>query len=68
MQAPKKRVSKSRKNMRRAHDGLTVVGVSKCKNCGGNVRSHTVCGECGFYRGRFFISARKSAAAATQES
>lgn len=67
MQAPKKRVSKSRKNMRRAHDFLTVPQAAKCSHCGANVRSHTACAECGHYRGRFFLKTRKETAESAQE-
>lgn len=55
MQAPKKRQSQARRDMRRAHDFLVAVNTTKCQNCGANVRQHAVCGECGFYRGRFFF-------------
>lgn len=52
MAVPKKKTSKSRRNMRRAHDALTPVVMSECSNCGEPKRSHHVCGACGFYRGR----------------
>lgn len=52
MQSPKKKTSKSRRNMRRAHDGLVAVRISECPKCGEQVRSHCVCLSCGTYRGR----------------
>ena len=64
MQAPKRKTSKSRRNMRRAHDGLVAVRISECPNCGEQVRSHCVCLSCGFYRGRQVLpeSAKNTAA------
>lgn len=53
MAVPKRRLSKSRRNSRRAnHDRLGLPTISGCRNCGARVRPHTVCGECGHYRGR----------------
>ncbi len=39
MAVPKKKVSKSRRNMRRSH-----------QNCGELKRPHSVCSHCGYYR------------------
>lgn len=52
MANPKRRVSKARKNKRRAHDALPRVGTSTCSNCGARKLPHRVCPECGFYKGR----------------
>jgi len=52
MAVPKKKVSPSRRNMRRAHDALKPVSVAECKNCGELKRPHHVCGACGYYDGR----------------
>jgi large subunit ribosomal protein L32 len=60
MQVPKKRISKSRRNMRRAHDALTPGRLSACTNCGEPVRSHHVCMACGYYRGRQLVSRSQS--------
>jgi large subunit ribosomal protein L32 len=50
MAVPKKKVSKSRRNMRRAHHGLPSMAYLECKNCGELKRPHTVCSHCGYYR------------------
>lgn len=47
--------SKSRRNMRRAHDSLDAVNVVECPNCGELKRPHHVCAACGFYDGREVI-------------
>ncbi len=52
MAVPKKRQSKSRTRMRRAHDALTAPNLSPCPQCGEPRLPHRVCGSCGHYRGR----------------
>ena len=34
MAVPKRRVSKTKRNTRRAHDALSVTTISTCPNCG----------------------------------
>ncbi|WP_243359680.1 50S ribosomal protein L32 [Fundidesulfovibrio terrae] len=51
MAVPKKKVSKSRKGMRRSHDALTAVNVILC-SCGEPALPHRVCPSCGTYKGR----------------
>ena len=50
MAVPKKKVSKSRRNMRRAHHALPSMAYVECKNCGELKRPHSVCSHCGYYR------------------
>lgn len=53
MAVPKKKLSRSRRDMRRAHhDRMDHPAVSACRQCGSPVRPHTACSECGTYRGR----------------
>ncbi len=52
MAVPKKKTSKSRQGMRRAHDFDKPVNVMKCSNCGNPVIAHNVCKFCGNYAGR----------------
>jgi large subunit ribosomal protein L32 len=52
MPNPKRRHSVSRKGMRRAHDHLTSAHLGECPRCGSQKRSHQVCINCGYYRGR----------------
>ncbi|MFQ5765945.1 MAG: 50S ribosomal protein L32 [Rhodospirillales bacterium] len=52
MAVPKKKISKSRRDMRRAHDSLDSAAYEECPNCGELKRPHHVCEACGFYDGR----------------
>ena len=52
MAVPKKRTSKSKTRMRRAHNALRAVMPGSCEKCGAARESHRACPECGFYRGR----------------
>lgn len=55
MAVPKRKTSKSRRNKRRAHDGLAAPAHSICSQCGEPRTPHRVCGHCGFYRDRTVI-------------
>lgn len=48
---PKKRLSRSRRGRRRAHDALTLKQLAKCETCGAYHLAHHVCKKCGSYRG-----------------
>lgn len=52
MPNPKRRHSKSRTHMRRAHDAITPPQTVSCKNCGEPVMPHRACPSCGQYKGR----------------
>ena len=56
MAVPKNKVSKSKRNMRRAHDSLSVNSHIECPNCGELKRPHHVCASCGFYGDKEVIS------------
>ena len=51
MAVPKKKTSKSRRDMRRAHHSITSPTVLEDKHTGENVRPHHVCRKTGMYRG-----------------
>ena len=57
MAVPQNKVTKSRRNMRRAHDALTAENPAECSNCGELKRPHHVCGACGHYADREVIAA-----------
>lgn len=59
MAVPKKKTSKSRKNMRRAHDALTPVNYSVCPQCKAPKLPHRVCASCGTYKGREVLKAEE---------
>ena len=48
---PKRKISRSRRNRRRAHDSLTRVHLVACETCGEMKRPHRACPACGQYRG-----------------
>ncbi|MDO8518826.1 MAG: 50S ribosomal protein L32 [Deltaproteobacteria bacterium] len=52
MSLPKRRVSKSKKGMRRSHLRETVPSLSKCSRCGEPKLPHRVCLHCGHYGAR----------------
>jgi large subunit ribosomal protein L32 len=52
MAVPKKKTSKSRRNMRRSHDALAPNAYNECANCGEMKRPHHICSSCGYYDGR----------------
>lgn len=52
MPVPKKKLSKSKKRMRRSHHALSVPGMSTCSQCGATCLPHRACSSCGHYRGR----------------
>jgi len=52
MAHPADKTTRSKKGMRRAHDFLVAPAVSLCPKCNALIRPHTVCRECGTYRGR----------------
>jgi large subunit ribosomal protein L32 len=56
---PKRKISKGRRNRRRAHDFLTPRNLTRCTNCDAMRLPHTVCPECGYYRGREVIEVSK---------
>ncbi|MCF8103944.1 MAG: 50S ribosomal protein L32 [Desulfohalobiaceae bacterium] len=51
MAVPKKKTSKSKKNMRRSHHRVPTPTVINCE-CGEPSLPHRVCPSCGQYRGR----------------
>ena len=56
MAVPRKKVSRSKRNMRRGHDRLKTVNLVECPNCGEMKLSHHVCEACGYYDGREVIA------------
>lgn len=49
MAVPKKKISKSKRDMRRSHLALTPVNYVVCPNCGDSKLPHHVCNTCGVY-------------------
>ena len=55
MAVPKGKVSKARRDKRRANWKLAVPGMVKCPQCGALKVGHRICAECGYYKGREVI-------------
>ena len=60
MAVPKKKVSPSRRGMRRSHHHLSASAHHECSNCGELKRPHHVCSQCGHADGREVVSAEKA--------
>ena len=56
MAVPKKKVSPSRRGMRRSHHALRGEARAECPNCGELKRPHHVCPSCGHYADREVIA------------
>ena len=52
MAVPQRRISKTRKRLRRTHFKLAVEGLVSCPNCGEMIKAHHVCPKCGYYAGK----------------
>ena len=60
MAVPKKKVSRSRRGNRRAHDAIGFYTIMECPNCGAEKLPHHVCPSCGFYNKKKLVSLKKS--------
>lgn len=49
---PKQKISKGRRNRRRAHDAIGRPKLVDCPTCHTLMMPHRVCPSCGQYRGR----------------
>lgn len=61
MATPKGKVSKARRNSRRAQWKLSLPGIVKCPKCGKMKLAHRVCKSCGFYDGNEVIKVEEAA-------
>lgn len=57
MAVPKKKTSRRRRDMRRAHDAIQFTeAVEYCPDCGEPKLRHHLCAACGTYRGRQIVT------------
>lgn len=56
MAVPKQRHNQSRRDRRRGNIFIKAPVLIKCPKCGKPVLPHTVCGYCGFYKGKELIN------------
>jgi len=59
MAVPKQRHTKSRRNKRRMHIFLKGPSLTKCPKCGKPVLAHTICWNCGYYKGNEVVDVLK---------
>jgi len=57
MAVPKRKKTRSRRDMRRSHDAITPTIYAECSNCGENKLPHHICAACGHYDGREIMPA-----------
>lgn len=62
MALPKKKVSKARRDKRRANWKLAVPGLVACPQCRELKLPHVVCASCGYYKGREVVKEKKTRA------
>ncbi len=56
MAVPKRKVSKARRDNRRANWRATAPTLVECPHCKASIKAHTVCPECGYYDGREVVA------------
>lgn len=66
MPVPKKRKTKSQQGNRRSHIKVEESELSECPNCGETIRPHTVCSNCGYYKGEQVIKSETESEESTQ--
>ena len=49
---PKRKISKGRRDRRRAHDALPPMHLVRCPHCGSMRLPHHACPDCGTYKGK----------------
>lgn len=61
MANPKRKISRSKRDMRRANwmRSLAVPSLTECVNCGEVKKPHHACPKCGYYRGQKIYEAEE---------
>lgn len=59
MAEPKKRLTSARSGNRRSHLHLETPAMGVCPNCKADVKPHTVCVSCGYYKGKQILKANQ---------
>ena len=58
MAVPKRKVSKARRNSRKATWTAAAPTLVECPHCKAQIKAHTVCGACGYYNGKEVIAVK----------
>ena len=56
MGVPKRKTSKMRLRIRKSNNRWHAPLLGKCAQCSSTKIPHTVCGSCGYYRGRQILT------------
>jgi large subunit ribosomal protein L32 len=56
MAVPKRRRSQSKVKRTRGNIFIKTPTLVKCSKCGKPVLPHTICGYCGFYKGKEYVN------------
>lgn len=56
MAVPKRKMSKERRDKRRANWKLSLPGLVECPQCHNLKMPHRVCPQCGFYKGKAVVN------------
>jgi large subunit ribosomal protein L32 len=59
MAVPKRKTSKSKRDMRRTHQKTAAATTTACPQCGEATLPHHACPSCGTYKGREVIEAKE---------
>jgi large subunit ribosomal protein L32 len=60
MAVPKRKTSKSKRDKRRTHYGVTPPNVILCPTCKEPKLPHMVCPKCGSYKGRKYLETEEA--------
>ncbi len=58
MPVPKRKRSRARRDSRFANKGIKPKAISGCLTCQAPIEPHTVCKECGYYKGRKILKTK----------
>lgn len=65
MSTQKQRHTKGRRDRARAELKLVSVKLVTCAKCGAQIKPHTACPKCGFYKGKEVVNTMKKIAKKT---
>ena len=60
MPVPAKRRPSSETRRRRSHHALKKINLVSCPKCKTTIKPHTVCKNCGYYKGKEIIKIKTS--------
>lgn len=59
MAVPKRKTSKSKRDMRRTHKKTQAPDISRCPECGEARLPHHACPSCGYYKDRVAVEPKE---------